>query len=239
MKNVLKKMAKQIAKMFKAMGRGASYVFGSGGAPGQTPAVEVPTVEAEDGDDLDETQDVSKEIKPSLENYQMAKQVQVYNAAFESMDFNTRVEAGDRMTGPVKAWVSRLSDNDRAVLKNCSAFDIANHLSGMVPIEGIAAVGQGAVYDTRPVPFGKKITQELVAARKPEGEVIDFTSRKAKTAEKAPDVDLLINDGKPLSKYDRLMMEQIEKQDAFAQERRQAREARMSEGPKPPKSMMH
>ncbi|MGH0214360.1 hypothetical protein NKY66_10640 [Sinorhizobium meliloti] len=50
----------------------------------------------------------------------------------------------------LKAWLRKLSPNDRAIVAGCKAWEIMNHMLGIVPIDGVVAVGRGASYDFAP-----------------------------------------------------------------------------------------
>ncbi|NEI66535.1 hypothetical protein [Rhizobium leguminosarum] len=50
----------------------------------------------------------------------------------------------------LKAWVGKLSDNDRAIVMGRKPWEIMNHMMGLVPIDGVVAVGRGASYDFAP-----------------------------------------------------------------------------------------
>lgn len=47
----------------------------------------------------------------------------------------------------LKAWIRKLSPNDRAIVSGRKPWEILNHMLGIVPIEGVVAVGRGACYD--------------------------------------------------------------------------------------------
>jgi hypothetical protein len=47
----------------------------------------------------------------------------------------------------LKDWVRRLSDTDRAIVMGRKPWEIMNHMLGILPIDGVAAVGRGASYD--------------------------------------------------------------------------------------------
>ncbi|ANL74232.1 hypothetical protein AMC83_PA00005 (plasmid) [Rhizobium phaseoli] len=50
----------------------------------------------------------------------------------------------------LKAWMRKLSDNDRAIVAGRKPWEIMNHMLGIVPIDGVVAVGRGASYDFAP-----------------------------------------------------------------------------------------
>lgn len=50
----------------------------------------------------------------------------------------------------LKKWISKLSDNDRAIVMGRKPWEILNHMMGIVPIDGVVAVGRGASYDFAP-----------------------------------------------------------------------------------------
>ncbi len=50
----------------------------------------------------------------------------------------------------LKAWMRKLSDNDRAIVAGRKPWEILNHMLGIVPIDGVVAVGRGASYDFAP-----------------------------------------------------------------------------------------
>ncbi|RVH69152.1 hypothetical protein CN198_13885 [Sinorhizobium meliloti] len=50
----------------------------------------------------------------------------------------------------LKAWLRKLSPNDRAIVAGCRPWEIMNHMLGIVPIDGVVAVGRGASYDFAP-----------------------------------------------------------------------------------------
>ncbi|WP_425624879.1 hypothetical protein [Agrobacterium radiobacter] len=63
----------------------------------------------------------------------------------------------------LKAWMRKLSDIDRAIVAGRKPWEIMNHMLGIVPIDGVAAVGRGASYDYAPAngvkfDFGNKPT---------------------------------------------------------------------------------
>lgn len=47
----------------------------------------------------------------------------------------------------IKAWIKKLSPNDRAIVMGRKPWEIMNHMLGIVPIDGVVAVGRGACYD--------------------------------------------------------------------------------------------
>lgn len=47
----------------------------------------------------------------------------------------------------LKKWISKLSDNDRAIVVGRKPWEIMNHMMGLVPIDGVVAFGRGASYD--------------------------------------------------------------------------------------------
>ncbi|MBA1343913.1 hypothetical protein [Rhizobium sp. WYCCWR 11146] len=50
----------------------------------------------------------------------------------------------------LKSWMRKLSDNDRAIVAGRKPWEILNHMMGIVPIEGVVAVGRGTSYDFAP-----------------------------------------------------------------------------------------
>ncbi|MGO7266035.1 hypothetical protein [Rhizobium johnstonii] len=59
----------------------------------------------------------------------------------------------------LKSWMRKLSDNDRAIVAGRKPWEILNHMLGIVPIDGVVAVGRGASYDfaaTSEPTFGKR-----------------------------------------------------------------------------------
>lgn len=57
-----------------------------------------------------------------------------------------RKEEADVMRD-LKAWIRKLSGNDRSIISQRQPWEIMNHIMGIVPIDGVVAVGRGASYD--------------------------------------------------------------------------------------------
>lgn len=120
MKNLMKTMAKAVEKMKSVFGEPADQVI-----------VEyVPTAE-------DEINDLLARVKAF-------SRVPLHKPTVEE-----RKAEADTMRD-LKKWISKLSDNDRAIVMGRKPWEILNHMLGIVPIDGVVAVGRGASYEFAP-----------------------------------------------------------------------------------------
>ncbi|WP_429819198.1 hypothetical protein [Ensifer sp. B1-9] len=65
----------------------------------------------------------------------------------------------------LKKWISKLSDNDRAIVIGRKPWEIMNHMLGIVPIDGVVAVGRGASYDFAPTRGKRNDFSETFASK--------------------------------------------------------------------------
>ncbi|MBY3575466.1 hypothetical protein HFN65_31500 [Rhizobium laguerreae] len=79
----------------------------------------------------------------------------------------------------LKAWVRKLSDNDRAIVMGRKPWEIMNHMMGLVPIDGVVAVGRGASYDFSPTHSNRKDLSEAFSSQKAANENILRSSAPA------------------------------------------------------------
>lgn len=121
MKNLMKTMAKAVEKM--------KSVFGE-------PADQVAVVEYVPTKD-DEINDLLARVKAF-------NRIPLHKPSVEE-----RKAEADTMRD-LKKWISKLSDNDRAIVMGRKPWEIMNHMLGIVPIDGVVAVGRGASYDFAP-----------------------------------------------------------------------------------------
>lgn len=120
MKNLMRTMAKAVQKM--------KSVFGE---PDDQVVVEyVPTKD-------DEISDLLARVKSF-------NRVPLHKPTVEE-----RKAEADTMRD-LKQWIKRLSDNDRAIVMGRKPWEIMNHMMGIVPIDGVVAVGRGASYEFAP-----------------------------------------------------------------------------------------
>ncbi|MGR9293625.1 hypothetical protein ACU8OS_35255 (plasmid) [Rhizobium leguminosarum] len=120
MKNLLKTMAKAVRKS----------VFGEEQTHDQVAVEFLPTKD-------DQISDILARVKAF-------NRVPFYQPTVEE-----RKAEADTMRD-LKAWMRKLSDNDRAIVAGRKPWEIMNHMLGIVPIDGVVAVGRGASYDFAP-----------------------------------------------------------------------------------------
>ncbi|WP_064832650.1 hypothetical protein [Rhizobium phaseoli] len=124
------------------------------------------------------SQDVEPEAayvyKPSSAETQMqeiVKRVREFNRLpLHDVTPQERKQEADFMS-EVKRWVKKLSPNDRAIAMQHQPWEIADHIMGINPIDGIEAIGRGASYDRAPKPrFGKRGLDDFGPMPKPANE---------------------------------------------------------------------
>ncbi|TBF89173.1 hypothetical protein [Rhizobium leguminosarum] len=95
---------------------------------------------------------VAVEYAPTMENQinDLLARVKAFNRVpLYQPTVEERKKEADTMRD-LKAWVRKLSDNDRAIVMGRKPWEIMNHIMGIVPIDGVVAVGRGASYDFAP-----------------------------------------------------------------------------------------
>ncbi|MGO7324204.1 hypothetical protein GUK30_32530 [Rhizobium leguminosarum] len=124
---------------------------------------------------------VAVEYAPTIENQinDLLARVNAFNRVpLYQPTAEERKKEADTMRD-LKAWVRKLSDSDRAIVMGRKPWEIMNHMMGIVPIDGVVAVGRGASYDFAPTHSKRNDLSEAFSNQKAANENILRSSAPA------------------------------------------------------------